>query len=199
MDLSDVIRQVGSDLDALGARWALVGGLAVGVRSEPRFTRDVDFALAVGSDAAAENTVRALFARGYVHVATLEQQTTARLATVRLLPPGAHVEGVVADLLFASCGIEPEVVASATESLIVPGLPVRVATLAHLVAMKLLSERANRPQDGQDLLALLRDATAEDFALINASIALITERGFSREKDLVHTLERYRALAAAPD
>jgi hypothetical protein len=34
--------------------WALVGGLAVSVRTEPRFTRDVDLAVAVFDDNEAE-------------------------------------------------------------------------------------------------------------------------------------------------
>lgn len=33
-------------LDALGARYAVVGGLAVSARAEPRLTRDVDLAVA---------------------------------------------------------------------------------------------------------------------------------------------------------
>lgn len=34
-----------SCVDALRSKWALVGGLAVAVRAEPRFTRDVDIAI----------------------------------------------------------------------------------------------------------------------------------------------------------
>jgi hypothetical protein len=40
-----------------GKRFALVGGLAVSVRAEVRFTRDVDLAVAVSSDAEAESLV----------------------------------------------------------------------------------------------------------------------------------------------
>ena len=40
-------------------RFALVGGLAVGVRGEPRMTRDVDLAVAVADDAGAEDVVNA--------------------------------------------------------------------------------------------------------------------------------------------
>ncbi len=199
MDLKEALGRVASDLDALGARWALVGGLAVGVRSEPRFTRDADFAVAVERDTGAEDLVRALFARGYQHVASLEQELTGRLATVRLLPPHAEREGVFADFLFASCGIEPEVVASATEALVVPGVRSRVASIGHLVAMKILSERPTRPQDGQDLLSLLRRASPEDIAVAEASVGLIAERGYARGKDLTGTLARYRALAAEPE
>ena len=44
------LRQVARDLERAGCRWALLGGLAVSVRAEPRFTRDIDLAVAVESD-----------------------------------------------------------------------------------------------------------------------------------------------------
>ena len=39
---------------------AVVGGIAVSVRTEPRFTRDIDFAVAVESDADAETYLVAM-------------------------------------------------------------------------------------------------------------------------------------------
>lgn len=65
---------------------ALVDGLAVSARSEPRFTRDVALAVSVGSDADAEALVRRLVGSGYRVAAQIEQEATGRLATVRLLP-----------------------------------------------------------------------------------------------------------------
>ena len=98
----------------LGYPWALVGGLAVSARAEPRFTRDVDFAVALKSDREAEALILAVQARGYRIDTVLEQETTGRLATVRLVAPGSGKQGVILDLLFASSGIEPEVVERAT-------------------------------------------------------------------------------------
>jgi len=48
-----------------GQRFALVGGLAVSVRAEVRFTRDVDLAVAVTNDADAEALVYHLRESGY--------------------------------------------------------------------------------------------------------------------------------------
>lgn len=103
------------DLKGLGARFALVGGLAVSVRAEPRFTRDVDLVVAVSTDREAEAIVRALLGRGYRVLAQVEQEAVRRLATVRLQPPGPDRIGLVVDLLFASSGIEIEIVARAEE------------------------------------------------------------------------------------
>jgi hypothetical protein len=36
--LEDALAQAARDLDALGARWAVIGGLAVSARAEPRLT-----------------------------------------------------------------------------------------------------------------------------------------------------------------
>lgn len=61
-----------------GTAAALVGGLAVSARTEPRFTRDVDLAVAVADDAEAEAVVRFLVGRGCATVAVVEQEATYR-------------------------------------------------------------------------------------------------------------------------
>ena len=42
----DAAALAAAQLDELGARFALIGGLAVGARAEPRYPRDVDLAVA---------------------------------------------------------------------------------------------------------------------------------------------------------
>jgi hypothetical protein len=56
----EVARRLAGLLDTLDVGYALVGGFAVSARSEPRFTRDLDFAVAVADDEVAEGVVRAL-------------------------------------------------------------------------------------------------------------------------------------------
>jgi Nucleotidyl transferase AbiEii toxin, Type IV TA system len=73
-----------ADLAKYDRRWALVGGFAVSARAEPRFTRDIDAAVAVADDADGEGLVRLLLADGYRLLASVEQGETGRLATVRL-------------------------------------------------------------------------------------------------------------------
>ena len=90
------------------------------VRAEPRLTRDVDLAVAVRGDAEAEALIHALGGQGYAVLTVIEHESLGRLATVRLAPPGQHAGG---DLLFASSGIEGDVVAAADSLEILPGLP----------------------------------------------------------------------------
>jgi len=187
--LEAALRAVGAELNQMGRAWALVGGVAVSARAEPRFTRDIDLALAVADDADAEALVHALVARGYRIMASLEQESVGRLATVRLEAPGEGSEGVVVDLLFASSGIEPELVQAADVLDVFPGFPVRVARGGHLLAMKLLSKGPRRPQDAVDIAALLRRTEAADLEDARAMCELVVRRGYGRGRDLVGLLE----------
>ncbi len=181
--LEATLRHIGADLAGLGVGQALVGGLAVSVRTEPRFTRDVDLALAVEDDSYAEAVIRSLLERGYHTVAAVEHEATGRLATVRLTSPVG--EGAVVDLLLASSGIEHEIVAEAEQIEVLPGLTAPVATTGHLITLKLLArDDLARPQDLGDLWALLSAARQEDLESAWASLELVTTRGYHRGRDL---------------
>jgi predicted nucleotidyltransferase len=100
----------------------------------------------------------------------------------------------VVDLLFASSGIEPEIVAAAESIETVRGFTVPVARLGHLIALKVLArDDRSRPQDRVDLAALV--SRADDAALAEAreSLSLVARRGYHRGRDLA------AALAATVD
>ncbi|MCA0438301.1 MAG: nucleotidyl transferase AbiEii/AbiGii toxin family protein [Actinobacteria bacterium] len=177
------------DLHSAAVQWALIGGFAVSARAEPRFTRDVDVCVLVDDDAGAERTTYAMGGLGYRVEALIEHEYADRLATVRLESPVTG--GVLVDMLFASSGIEPEVVAAAEALELVPGLVVPVARAAHLVVLKLLARDASRPQDDMDLRALRAVLTAGDADDVRRLAALVTSRGFHRERDLMGLAEDY--------
>ncbi len=193
ISLDAILRRLVADLETVGLRWALVGGLAVSARAEPRTTRDVDVAVAAKDDLDAEQAVLALRQGGYSDAGQMiEQQATGRLATMRMVSP-LQAEGVaVVDLIFASTGIEPEIVAAATPVEVLPGATIPVATLAHLLAMKVL---AGRLQDVADFSSLFRHASAKDLIDARAALALIRERRTHRQKDLAGDFERLCAAA----
>lgn len=197
--LESALRAVAAELERRRVAWALVGGLAVTARAEPRTTRDVDVAVSVPNDAESERLVFQFSSSGWEVVSTVEQDAAARLATVRLRPPlERRARGVVVDLLFASSGIEPEVAEAAERLEVLPGLVVPVATLGHLVALKVLArdDRA-RPRDAEDLRALLAESRAADLASARTALALVAERGFHRGKDLSAELDRALADSAS--
>jgi len=196
--LAAAIVRTRSELENLGVRWAVVGGLALAVRAEPRQTLDVDLAVAVSGDREAERFVRQLTERGFRYIEegpVIEQTATERLAAVRLEPPTPDDLPVVVDFLFHSSGIENEVVEAAHELDVLPGLRLPVATRGHMIALKVL---AGRVQDLADTENLLRFATAEDIALARGALDLIAQRGCDRGKDLQGALNQRIAAAFPP-
>jgi hypothetical protein len=190
--LQEALHRVARDLESRKTAFALVGGLAVSVRCEPRFTRDLDLAVAVASDAEAEQLVRDLSGSGYRVLAQIEREATGRLATVRLLPPGpAGASGVIVDLLFASSGIEAELAVAAEQLEVFPGVVVPVATAAHSIARKVLAREVRRqPQDLGDLRQLVDGAGRETIEAAREALQRIGERGFHRGGDLRAGLEQ---------
>jgi len=197
-DLERLLRRIAGDLDGHGAASALVGGLAVSVRTEPRFTRDIDLAVAVSGDEEAEALVAALSSQGWRVVETLEHEAAGRLAAVRLAPTGDPDEGRVVDLLFASSGIEPELVGAAEELEVLPGLRTNVARTGHLIVLKALASADDRPLDTADLEALLERADPAEIRLAREAAGMVVERGFARGRDLVGDLERLVADLGGP-
>src|SRR5690606_19408830 len=87
-------------------------------------TKDVDVAVLVAGDEDAERLAFLLSQRGYTVRASVEQTHTGRLATIRTIAPA----GAVVDLLFASSGIEAEIIAAAEPVEILDGLAIPRST-----------------------------------------------------------------------
>lgn len=187
--LADLLRDVSGQLGAHGYGFALVGGLAVSAWTDPRFTRDVDLAVAVPDDAAAEALIGELSAT-FRPLSVVEHQSLGRLAMVRLgsTGQGADHAAPVVDLLFASSGIEAEVVAAATPVEVLPGVIVPLARVGHLIALKVLSVEDRRRLDEQDLISLLDVAGEADLWVATQAVDLITARGANRGRDLATDL-----------
>lgn len=167
-----------------GRRGCLIGGLAVSSRCDPRFTRDVDLAVAVSGDNEGEALIRALATDGFVVHAVVEQEAVGRMAMVRV----ANSDGVSVDLLMASSGIESEIVARAETIEVVQGVRIPVARVGHLIALKLLSVAPGRETDAMDLRSLAAVASDDDWDLAHEAVELIHSRGFSRDRNLVDDL-----------
>jgi hypothetical protein len=193
--LEAALRHIGADLTRAHVSFALVGGLAVSVRTEPRFTRDADLAVALANDAEAETLIHELRAHDYRIEAIVEQDAVERLATVRLTF-SSEPRAPVIDLLFASSGIEAEVVADAEPIELLQDLTMGVARTGHLIALKVLSrDDVSRPQDLVDLRALLRVASPAELRRARESLALIATRGYHRGRELMSEINTLLPLA----
>jgi hypothetical protein len=177
------LRRVVADVDTLGQPWALAGGLAVSVWADPRFTHDIDIAVAVANDAEAESIIHALIGRGWQIGDVVEQTYTERMATVRLTVEAGGGPQMV-DVLFATSSIEPELAADAAMLEVLPLLTAPVARPEALVAMKLLSVESARPQDAIDLRALHAVMATAARERVGALVGLIHARGAARGRDL---------------
>jgi len=72
---------------------------------------------------------------------------------------------------------------------IVPGLRVPVATIGHLIAVKVLArDDETRPQDRGDLLVLRTVAGVADRYQARDAVDLIAARGYQRGRDLATAL-----------
>lgn len=183
------LQRIIAELDEANTPCALVGGLAVSARIEPRTTRDVDLAVSTADDDGAEQLVFHLQGRGYVVGSVIEQARTGRISTVRLKRETER--SVFIDLLFASSGIEREIVRDAEELAVLEDVTVRVATRAHLIALKVLArDDRHRPQDWDDLRALLADASDGEIAAAREALSVIEERGYNRGRALADDLAR---------
>lgn len=147
-------------------------------------------------DNAAEQLVYSLRNCGYQVFASVEQQNAGRLATIRLTSPVSRA--VVVDLLFASSGIEAEVVTEATVERVFPNVSLPVAKTGHLLAMKTLSRAPARMQDDVDLVGLLAVATEQDLETARRALTLISERGYARRKNLLAEWKRVLAEMRFP-
>lgn len=195
--MRDWLQRTKLHLQDVGAKFAIVGGLAVTVRGRPRFTHDIDFAIAVDGDAMAEQILGYLIRYGYRPVEELDRTDRERLATMRLLPPGGTLEMLendeipIVDLLFASCGIENEVVADAKLFSVFPGVRLPVALAPHLIAMKVLSNSPRRPQDLADIQSLILKSDEKMITEARHLVAMIVKRGFNDGRDLSAELDQH--------
>lgn len=194
--IEKLLRRVVRDLNECGCPFALVGGLAYGVRAEPRFTRVIDFTIAVASEDEAERVTAYLIRCGYFPEMEIANRRTGQLATFRMrhkkMVDGVPVDqSPYIDLLFSHCGIERQVVEAATLTEPITELHVPTATVPYLIAMKVLSESDRRLQDRIDLQNLIAVATQEDLSIVPGLLGLIDERGFANGKALVSIFERF--------
>lgn len=188
------LRRVTSDLHQSGVAWCLVGGLGTSVYIEPRTTKDIDVVVSVSDEAQANRLKESLLSRGYTNPQVLMHTTPTRRMGWRVFIPSSRESSIPLDILVAACGIEKEIVAGATTIEILPGLSLPVASIGHLIAMKVLSQnRFERLQDRVDLMALLRSATEQDRTTVERSLGEIMQRGLAGGRDLLTELRDLEA------
>lgn len=185
-DLANAIRALSTDLTACGVPHALVGGLAVSVRTEPRFTRDVDVVAVIGKDDV-DAIARRLAAHGHAIEAIMAGADDDSVAGIRL-----RHRSVREDVLLTFSGLEAEACASAERIEVLPGVIVPVATTPHLIVLKLIAiAERERLQDRADIEALIRAASAAERAEVTALLPRVRSAHRTRPERLTELLRSF--------
>lgn len=144
--LHDALAALAQWLDAAGVSYALIGGLAVSLQAEPRFTEDVDAVIWV-DDQRWPDLLRVAAAYG-IAPRRHDALEFAQRSRVLLLE---HASGVRLDVSCGALPFERDLVEQA-ETVAIGATTVRVARPDRLIVMKAV---ANRPKDWADIEALL--------------------------------------------
>lgn len=141
------LADLGRWLDSIGAKFVIVGGIAVSFLSRPRFTQDID-ALVILSEAEWEGAIAIALRHGIIP--RIEDALNfARCSRVLLL---RHVESAIdIDLILGGLSFEQSAVDHAHVHYI-GGVQVRLPRVEDLLIMKAV---AHRPQDMHDIDGLL--------------------------------------------
>jgi hypothetical protein len=174
---AEQISDLGKALSSIGAEYMLIGGLAVGVWSEPRATKDCDVSLRV--HASPRELREALLKAGLEVLRGDLDRAHATGEAIRLGRVGHADEPIVVDLLFAVTPFEIEALGR-RQALRVLGVEVPVAAPEDLFVFKVI---AGRPQDMADAHRI--------FALHGATFDLERVRRWCRDFRVEERLDAF--------
>lgn len=147
------LERIFAALEDSGARYLVVGGVAVVLHGHLRFTADLDLALAL-DDRNVERALNALEGLGYRPRAPVALRAFADPGQRALWSaelPGTEIDLFVEDPLPFEAGFERRLLAEIGE------LRVSVASLADLIEMKRRAGRAQDLDDVRELEAIARE------------------------------------------
>ena len=188
--LVDNLKRAVRDLKELNLKFALIGGFAVSFHTSPRTTEDIDFILLAKNNAEIENLVRSLHSKDYKLINLFENTAKKKVSLVRLLSPNCEGPNPNLDLLFNITGIEQEIVSEAIHYNYLE-IDAPIASIACLIAMKLVSENEERLTDRQDLISLIKISDKKTILRARELSILIANRGYSGGKDLNSRLDHF--------
>jgi hypothetical protein len=169
-------------LAARGIQAAVIGGLAVSLRGQPRMTVDVDLVVIADVDQALA-LVRDLPGTRFEPLFTGVEDVVSRSF---ILPLRHRSTGVRVDLALGMSGFERQAVARAT-AIDLGGTPAPVVTAIDLLVMKAL---AGRPRDEDDMRSII--ATQAESLDWNACLDLARQLGAAVDIDIESRLRAAR-------
>jgi hypothetical protein len=161
--------------------YALIGGLAAGYRTQPRFTQDVDFLLQI-PQLQLPAVLDDLTAHGFVAdpVTTIREWTREHMTTLSF-------RGVRVDWLKPVIPLYQHVLDRATDETLL-NQPIRIATAEGLILVKLLAYRPQDVVDIENLVAAHRETLDLDW--IQSEWATVGAADHPRMRQLVELVGR---------
>jgi hypothetical protein len=155
-DLLEGLATTAAALEQHGVSYALIGGMAAGYRSQPRFTKDLDFLLRV-PQLILPGLLETLEQQGYQidEVAAIREWTQHHMVVL-------SYRGIRVDWLSAVIPAYQHILDRATEETWL-GHRIRVASAEGLILMKLLAARTQDWLDIENLIAANRDSLDVDW------------------------------------
>jgi hypothetical protein len=149
-ELDEALTTFVSWLDRKGIPYMVIGGFAVTVWGEPRFTRDLDITVSVPAD-----ELPSTIGRVCSDFTSLVADAPKFVNETRVLPIMVHATPV--DLIFAALPYEDAAIARA-KTILVKTTAVRVCSPEDLILHKIVSPR---PRDREDIEGVFRYRHAE--------------------------------------
>ncbi|MBN2578022.1 MAG: nucleotidyltransferase [Pirellulales bacterium] len=142
-----LLKKISEAFEAAEIPYMIIGGQAVLYYGEPRFTRDIDVTVGLGS-AEAEPVLAMIAAQGWRVLADNPRQFLAETMVLPVVDPDSEIR---IDFIFSQTEYERQALA---RSIQVPldDVRLRIVALNDLVVMKILG---NRPRDLEDLRKIL--------------------------------------------
>jgi len=168
-DLVSALKEVLIFLHTRKLDYCLIGGLAMQVRGEPRFTKDIDICLLSSLD-----TTRAQIEELLSVFQPLYPDAFALALTFQILPLTIH--GVTVDVSLGLTGFENQAISRATMEEIVPAVKAKVCSSEDLIVFKILAGRARDQSDVESILSSSKNEIDDDYVVA-------TLKGFEVELD----------------
>jgi len=162
--------------------YMVMGGQAVAVYGEPRFTQDIDITVALAPDEA--GPLREVLA---VRFLALPEDVDTFIRETWVLPLEHRETRVRVDIVFSVTPFERDAIAGAN-TIDVEGVPVRYIPPAHLVVQKIIAGRA---RDQEDAASVMRVQSGTLTPAKVESILKELARGAEKGKEW---LARWRSL-----
>lgn len=146
--MGSLLKRIARELDREGVPYMIIGGQAVLVYGEPRFTRDIDITVALTPDSL-QKVVRVVRKSG-LEILTDNPEKFVREA--RILPTQDAESGFRVDFIFSWTPFEREAINRA-KPILIDGYPVKFASPEDVIILKVISGRA---RDYEDIKGILR-------------------------------------------